>query len=74
MRVELIGLLEHHKPNPIQLFTMTEKHETGVNHIVEALQRYITDLSALECLPQTLYIQMDNCTRENMHRFMFAYI
>lgn len=35
MKVRVIELLEHYKPNLLYLFTMTEKHETGANNIVE---------------------------------------
>lgn len=41
MKVWLKGLLEHHKPSLLHLFTETEKPETGAhgaNHIVEIPQ------------------------------------
>lgn len=37
MEVVLIGLLEHQRPNHLHLFTMTEEHETGANHIGQPL-------------------------------------
>lgn len=74
MKVELIDLLEHQKTNCLLSVTMSEEHETGAIHIIEALQQFKSDLSSRKCLPQTLYIQMDNCTRENENWYAFAHI
>ena len=37
MKVHLIGALGHNVENILHLFTMTQEHETGSNHIVETL-------------------------------------
>lgn len=74
MKVKLVGLLEHGKPNKLRLLTMTEEHETGANHIVEAIHRFLLDRARQCVLPRTLFIQLDNCTRENKNRYLLAYL
>lgn len=43
LKVKLVGLLEHGKPNTLRLFTMTEEHKTGANHIVAKEPRFLLD-------------------------------
>lgn len=44
MKVRLIGVLENRLLNTLHLYTMTEEHERGANHIVEAVHRFLIDL------------------------------
>ena len=74
LKVKLVGILEHARENVLRLLTVTEEHETGSNHIVEALHRFIQDRSSSSSVPPRLYIQLDNCTRENKNRYFFAYV
>ena len=74
IKVKLIGVIHHSIPNKIQLFTMTEDHETGSNHIVETLHRFVNMQHSKGPLPRTLYIQLDNCSRENKNHFLMAYL
>lgn len=74
MDVKLIGILEHSTENKLRLLTMTGDHKTGANHIVEAVHRYLMDRSLSGSPPPKLYVQVDNCTRENKNRFFLGYI
>lgn len=73
MKVRLLGLLRRKKPNKLHLFTMTEEHETGTNHIVKVLHRFRTDLNSYKRLQRTLFIQVDHCTRENKNKYIYWY-
>jgi len=74
MKIKLIGLIDHGAINRSHLFLMTEEFETGSNHVVEALHRSLTVKSQTGSLPDTLFLQMDNCTRENKNRFTLSYV
>jgi len=74
LKVKLICVLEHAPVKNLCLHTMTEEYESGANHVIEALHRTIMEKSMKQVLPDTLYLQVDNCTRENKNRFFFAYI
>lgn len=74
LKVKLVGMLEHAAENRLRLLTMTEEHQTGANHIVESLHRFLMDRSLYSEVPPTLYLQFDNCTRENKNRFFLAYV
>ena len=74
LKVHLIGALQHLPLNRLRLFTMTDDHETGSNHIVECLHRFINDVGRGGCLPRTLFVQLDNCVRENKNHYLLAYI
>ena len=73
MKVKLIGLLEHNIPNILNLFTMTEEHQTGANHVIEAVHRFINLRRLKGPLPPTLFVQVDNCSRENKNRYLMSY-
>lgn len=74
LKVKLIGVLEHARPKKLRLLTLTEEHETGANHVIEAVHRFLTDTSRVSDLPRVFYVQVDNCTRENKNRFFMAFI
>ena len=74
LKVKLIGILEHGPENSAALFTMTENFETGANHVIECLHRYLNRRNATRGLTSTLTIQMDNCTRENKNRYALGYL
>ena len=74
MKIRLIGFLQHLVPNRLQLFTMTEEHETGSNHIIDALHRLLKDLRRSGPLPKRPYLQFDNCSREKKNGFIFSYL
>ncbi len=74
LKVKLIGLLEHAMENKLRLLTMTEEHKTGANHVIEAVHRFLMDRSLTDTTPPKLFIQVDNCTRENKNRYFLSYI
>ncbi len=74
MKVRLIGVLEHASLNTLRLYSMTEEHKTGANHIVESIHRTLNDIAMVATLPPCLYIQADNCFRENKNRYLFAFV
>jgi len=74
LKVHLIGALEHNVDNILHLFTMTEEHETGSNHIVETVHRFLNDRRDRGKLPPNLFVQVDNCTRENKNQYLMAYM
>ncbi len=74
LKVKLIGLLEHGLENKLRLLTMTEEHKTGANHVIEAVHRFLMDRSISDTPPPKLFIQVDNCTRENKNRYFLSYI
>lgn len=72
MKVRLIGALEHGQPNKLLLMTLTEEYETGANHIIQALHVCLNKHEGK--LPEVLYLQLDNCTKENKNRFFFSFL
>lgn len=74
LAVHLVGVLIHASISQLRLFTMTDEHATGSNHIVEAIHRVVDEISKCGRLPRTLFLQLDNCTRENKNKFLMAYI
>lgn len=72
MKVRLIGALKHGLPNKLFLMSLTEDDETGESHIVQAL--YVCLNKHEGKLPQILYFQLDNCTKENKNRFFFSFL
>lgn len=74
LNARLIGVLDHLKPNKIHLFRMTEEHRTGANQIAETVHRFIADHVTSRPLLPTFYIQIKNCTRENINHFLMSYI
>lgn len=74
MKVKLVGQLEHKPKNCLTLLTMTQEHQTGANHIVEVLHRFLCRKREHGTLPRKLYLQLDNCSRENKNKYMMAYL
>lgn len=73
MKLKVIGLLEHDVQNVLHVYTMTEEHETGANHVIECIHRFLNTRRNKSPLPRTLFVQMDNCTRENKNRYVLSY-
>ncbi|MEM9681301.1 MAG: hypothetical protein AAF901_13340, partial [Bacteroidota bacterium] len=74
LKVRLVGVLDHAVINRLLLMTLTQEYESGANHIIEAIHRYLVIRSADGDLPKILYVQMDNCTRENKNRYLMAHL
>lgn len=60
LKLKLIGVLENCLQNRLTLMTLTEEHETGENHVVEAIHRFISERTVFAKLPKVLYVQFDN--------------
>lgn len=73
--VKIVGVLMHGVENDLYLFSMVEGFETGANHVIESLHRALDRKKRkLGMLPPTLFVQADNCTRENKNRFFLGYL
>lgn len=72
--VHVIGLLNHRQTNVLRLFTMTKDHQSGANHVIEVIHRFTNEVARDSCLPKTLFIQLDNCWRENKNKYLLSYI
>lgn len=53
LKVRLIEVLQHLKPNKLHSLNMTKEHETGANHNVENIHRFLPALG-----PQDLSLQL----------------
>lgn len=60
--------------NRLALITFTEEFETEIYHIIESIHRFINSVTTREPLPRKLYLQKDNCTRENKNGYLSGYI
>ena len=71
----LIGLIEHlpGQVRSVRLFTMAEDMETGSNHVIEVIHRWLQEKEERGVLPSRLLVQLDNCSRENKNRYLLAY-
>ena len=73
--IKLVGVLIHGLENELFLFSMVEAFETGANHVIESLHRALQiKKNNIGRLPPTLFVQADNCTRENKNRFFLGYL
>jgi len=53
---------------------MTGEFETGANPIIESVHRTLGWKAAVKPLKGTLFLQVDNCTRENKNNSLFSYV
>lgn len=74
LKVKLIGVLEQGPVKYLSLFTMTHEYETGANHVLEAVHRTLMSKDEKGPLSNTLFVQVDNCTRKNKNRYFFGYM
>lgn len=76
LKVKVVGCLEHvlRGGEKLSLYAMTEEYETGANHVIEVAHRVLQRKKELMGkLPPNLFVQVDNCIRENKNRFFFSY-
>lgn len=52
---------------------MTQEHETGANHVVEVIHRFLNRRRTEGPIPKKLFVQLDNCTRENKNRYVMGF-
>lgn len=57
------------------VYTMSDKWKSDSNVTIEVLQRVLTDIEQKKKgLPRKLYLQMDNCVRENKNKYVLGYL
>jgi len=71
LKVKIVGVIDHGASNRSTLFLITEEFETGANHVIEALHRTLCDIVAIGRLPDTVFIQMDNCTCKKRYTLFY---
>ena len=71
-RYHLIGVLAHGVGSWV--YTMSDKWKSDSNVTIEVLQRVLTDIERKKGLPRKLYLQMDNCVRENKNKYVLGYL
>jgi hypothetical protein len=73
-KYHLIGALVHGRG--AWVYTMSHRFPADPNVTIEVLQRVLADLSEESGgpLPKKLYLQLDNCVRENKNRAVMAYL
>lgn len=70
LKFTLIGSLHRCSVNKPWLLTMTAEHQTGINNIVGTVHRFLTDEEKKGPLPRYLFLQFDNCSRENRNKYL----
>lgn len=70
LSLHLIGVLQHSSFNLLRLFTITDNHGKGSDHIFEAVHRVVDDICSSSGLPSTFVLQLDNCSREDKNQFL----
>lgn len=55
LKVHLIGLLQHSFTNNLCLYAMTENHETGSNHIIEVVHRFLNKKSTARTTTKNIF-------------------
>lgn len=71
LKTRRCGLMNHGKPNQLPLNTMTAKHETAANYVLEAVYWFLAHSFSDGFLLPTLIVQLKNCKRENKNRYFF---
>ncbi|CAM9584489.1 unnamed protein product [Ectocarpus fasciculatus] len=76
MRMKLIGALVSGRM--CMFYTLGSNWESGANLTIEVLHKTLVKLVSTlqpgQQLPRRLWLQMDNCSRENKNRFFLAYL
>lgn len=72
IKVRLVGVINHGRPNKLFLLTMADNFESGANHIIESFHRALNGFEGV--LPRSAFIQLDNCTKENKNRYFFSFL
>ena len=73
MRQYLVGAIVHGRN--VYFYRHLDVFPRGANVTIEVLHRLFEDTyERYGGLPKRLYLQMDNCWRENKNRFVMAYL
>jgi hypothetical protein len=72
-KYHLIGVLVHGIGSWV--YTMSHRFKADSNVTIEVLQRVLQEIEAKKGkLPKKLYLQMDNCVRENKNKYVLGYL
>ena len=79
MRNYVIGVCIHNPDFPDLLFHHLPIFERGPNVTIEVIHRTLCEVHKTyeargKSLPRKLYIQLDNCSRENKNQFLIAFL
>jgi len=74
LKVKIVGVKEHDREDRNTLFILTEEFETGANHVIESIHRALELRAEYSVIPEILFIQVDNTTRENKNRYFMSYV
>ena len=69
LKVQLTGVLTHGRG--AYVFLQYNQFSCDSNQTVTVLLRCLEELSPL---PETLYLQMDNCTGQNKNKFVLSFL
>lgn len=72
--VRLIRLLDHGKLKNLNLYMMTEEHDSGAVHVIKAVRRFMNQRVYSFLLSDTLFVYFHNCTKENKIWNMFVFL
>ena len=73
LKVKLVGILHQQLENKLSLYTMTQEHGTGANHVIEIIHRFLCRMRSEGPLPPKFFVQLDNCSRENKNQYVMGY-
>lgn len=73
-KFKLIGFLEHSKQNKLHHFTMIEELTAGSKLVVVVSHRYFCQHATYSSLSRKIFLQFDNCTKENKDRYFLRYV
>ena len=75
IRQYVLGAVVHHRG--VYLFRSLDNFARGSNSTIGCLHQLfsvLVDEDGGRPLPKTVFLQMDNCTRENKNKYLMAYL
>ena len=73
LKTHVTGVLVHGHTPRAHVFVSTESTHNGSNLTIECIMRTLLRLQ-LDSKPRVLYVQMDNCCRENKNKYVFSFL
>ena len=77
MRNYVVGVCVHNRGYPDMLFHHLPIFERGANCTIEVLNQvftYVKEQRRGRDLPRKLFLQLDNCSRENKNKYLLAFL
>ena len=73
-QVHVTGVIVHGRKYPVYAYTWFDNFPNDSNIVIAILNDVlIKNLEDEKQLPETLYLQLDNCGRENKNKYVFTY-